>query len=408
MGLGGISMKAAWQACEKLSDLVGGLRTHVNTGIAKATSGIGAQANHILGTYYGADIPVEKIPRKEVEVLIDKTVAGATWAKGTTLALGALSFLVSQYTPIFSPLFRVGSVISVLAFHEFKQIQDVAWEAKKVVKHYIPDEVIVWNSRDEHATNKLAPVIERCSVLLQSRLLFFNRSILFGQEIRLLTSFVSRKIDAAMDHEEHLQLKWVPDRTEGQDQVRNYLGKLKAEATELIEDFQDEDFVGASAARVQALVQEAMRPIAFARASAITSAIVLYTASVYLPFSMLSLIGSIVSAALGFEMHQLHSSVQSELSEPLLAKGGSNITWDDSMKLVKNTCLKVRETTWLFHRDYFFGREISKIPEYLQQLYVAKGKFEDESVTWIDKSTITAVLETVKNWHIYLPKWAGE
>ena len=70
MGLG-ISMETVWNAYDEATSFVGGIRTHVNAGIAKTTASIETQANKIFDNYYAKGI--EKVPKEQVEILIDKT-----------------------------------------------------------------------------------------------------------------------------------------------------------------------------------------------------------------------------------------------------------------------------------------------------------------------------------------------
>lgn len=402
----GVSAGLAWSMYEKVTGFTGEVRTYINMAIEKVKDGIGKQFDQMIDEVYKETSESEKIDKKQIEILTDKAHVGCAYARTVAVICMIGTFLVSQRTPYFSTLFQTGAFASLILASEFKEIQNVIWEIKKIVKFDILGDEVQW-PEEVGKRGRLESIIKYCSAMLQSRLLFLNRSFLFGEEIRLLPDFVTRKIAAAVKNEEvlpHTQVKWVPDRRLGQTSMHDYVDRIKTDMIELIQDLEAHGHVGAM--RMQNLVQEALRPIAFTRSTLIIFAVICYNASSVFPFSTLFLLISFVSAFFAYEMHQVNESVRTQVSERLFARWQEDVDTVDITKWIKNACLRIQDTTWVFHRDVFFGREIKKIPDYCDQLIQERGAFDTTAVRWICQSSLTGVMDTVRNWRVYRAPWA--
>ena len=253
--------------------------------------------------------------------------------------------------------------------------------------------------------SSIAPKINNISNVLATKLLFFNRSSLFGQEIRSIGDYIQRRFGAAeaKDAEApHSKVKWVPDRTVNLVEVSKYVEGLKEGVKAVLTPLAD------TAAPLNSFIVsdyalEALRPLAFGRAAAISASLALYLASAYLPLGMVTFGLSLGAAFAASELHQAHEAVLYEVYQPLIRPYNTSLI--EVEQLVKNACSRVRDTTWLLHKDFLFGKEIKQLPTFLHQLFEKKGDFDDEAVKWVEKSSLTAMIKTLKNWKLYKPRW---
>lgn len=403
--MGIISMDKVWDAYEKVTDTLGGIRTHVNTGFAKATSAIEKEACKLIDATHGnSPVPIKELEKKDVVLLMDKVVTGAAVAKWVAIGLAVATFYAVSQTATLSPLLKLTMAISLFAAHEFYQIQNVVSDTKRGIDNGMLTDKVLWWKGDERARS-IAPSINSISALLSTKLLFFNRSSLFGQEIRSITDYIQRRLDAAEKKEAtapHSDVKWVPDRTVNLVTVGKYEEGLKEGVKGLLAPMTDRtDSLNSYEVANYAL--EALRPIAFARATAISSALALYLASAYLPLGWVTFGLSLGAGFIATELHQAHESVLTEVYQPLVRPYAT--TLDEIEQLVKNACSKVRDTTWLLHKDFLFGKEIKQLPTFFHQLFDQKGDFDHADVKWVEKSSLTAMVKTLKNWKVYKPAW---
>lgn len=403
------ALDMAQGAFTQVSNALSGVGTHVNTAVSKLSSGIETEASGILTELHAQDI--KEIEKNRVIRLTNKALNSATWAQNGALAVALASYVLGQYTPILSTFFKVGTVASLLTAYDFKQVQDAVWEVKKHVKHSIAEETVTWVNGE--ASNDIIPIVYKCTALMQNNLLFLNRSLLFGQEINELPDYIGRRVTAATNQEDHTAVKWIEDRSAAAISLTKTVDGLKGEVTKLIGEFSQDysEAVGQTVLpfTVQNLVKEVLRPLAFSRATGIVGSLSLYTLSVYTPiFSSLTFIGSVASAFFALEAHRVHEAVRSEVSQPLLNHWVQPVAWNNIVASVKNGCLKAGETTWLFNKNYFFGREIAKLPQTLTELYAQEGNFESEDVSWVKNSMVEKVTSLLKNWTVYIPGLAGK
>ncbi|MCB1067080.1 MAG: hypothetical protein KDK56_02735 [Simkania sp.] len=402
--MGIISMDSVWAAYERVTNTLGGLRAHVNTGITKVTSGIEKDVSAFIDKTYGnLPVPIEELDKKDVVVLMDKIVFGAVVAKWATIAVAAASIWAMNYTSAFSPLLKVKFVVSLLAAHEFYQIQTTFAESKrKIDSRILGDKVIWWKDKD---LRSISPFFFTISSQLATNLLFFSRSFMFGQEIRLLPNYIYTRIEAAKKQDKdapHSGVQWVPDRSENLVTVAQYEEGLKADIIRFMNPMKDRADP-LNSYHVADFALEALRPIAFARAAATSAALAFYLASAYLPLGWITFSLSAGAAFFAAELHQAHESFKAEVYQPLLRSYPTSL--DEIEQLVNNACARVKDTTWILHKDFLFGKEIKQLPTFLHQLFDEKGDFEKDTVKWVEKSSLTAMVKTLKNWKIYKPQW---
>ncbi|WP_420421221.1 hypothetical protein [Simkania sp.] len=402
--MGIISMDKVWTAYEKVTDALGGLRDHVNTGIQKATSGIeGELCKFIDKTYGNSPVPIEELEKKDVVALMDQVVTGAVVAKWVTVAVAAASVWGMNYTSALSPLLKVKFVVSLLFAMEFHQTQTTFGASKRMMESGIQSDKVIWFKDGDPCS--IAIFFSNISSQLATNLVFFNRSLLFGQEIRSLPDYLYRRIEAAKKKDTsapHSDVKWVPDRKANLVTVAKYEEGLKAHIKKFMDPMAARtDLLNSYA--VAEIAQEALRPIAFARATAASAALVLYLASAYLPLGWVTFGLSVGAGFFAAELHQAHESFKDEVYKPLFRPYAVGL--DEIEQLVKNACSRVKDTTWILHKDFLFGKEIKQLPTTLHQLFEEKGDFTKDSVKWVEKSSLTAMVKTLKNWKIYKPVW---
>lgn len=403
--MGIISMDKVWNAYEKVTDTLGGIRAHVNTGVAKATSGIEKEACKLIDATYGnSPVPIKELEKKDVVLLMDKVVTGAAVAKWVAIGLAVATFYAVTQTATLAPLLKVTMVVSLFAAHEFYQIQNVVSDTKRGIDNGIPTDKVVWWKGGERARS-LATRINIISTSLATKLLFFNRSSVFGQEIRSISDYIERRLAAAEKKDAtapHNKVEWVPDRTVNLVTVGKYEEGLKDSVKGLLAPMtaRTDDL---NSYLVADYALEALRPIAFARATAISSALALYLASAYLPLGWVTFGLSLGAGFIATELHQAHESVLTEIYQPLIRPYPT--TLDEIERLIKNACARVRDTTWILHKDFLFGKEIKQIPTFFHQLFDQKADFDHADVKWVEKSSLTAMVKTLKNWKVYKPAW---
>ena len=408
----GISADTVWKMYNKVVDSAEELRTYVNAATRKFAGGIDNQLTNSIDAayekpFYGDETEGGQplfdnhqaclIDKKQVEILIDKIYSGCSYVKTAAIVSGIGLFLISQYTPFFSGLFHVGTLVAAVAANEFNEMHKVAWEAKKQVECRLDQDQVRWKGELEN-------IVNGCSALLQSRLSLFNHSLFFGEEIRLMSDFVTRKIEAAQEFGSSEDVKWVPDRTAGRGAVYDYIKQINTSATAVESNFSQED--AEQADTIQSIVQQALRPIAFARLTLSAAALTLYTASTILPFSTLFWVASIATAFFAYDFHQVHASIRSEISEKLFENWGQEVNKEDFTKWVKHACLRIQNSTWILHRNFMFGKEIKKIQKDCDKLIKANRFDNSFELSSNNKGALTSVINAVKNWTICQPLWA--
>lgn len=392
------SLDSLGRAIDYVADTFGGVRSYAYAAVSKATEGIDIQANHILTQFYGNGINL--VDKKQVEILTDKIQSALTWGQNGIVLLGIGCVVVGQSVPFFNPALLAAAIGLCLIRHDLGVMQAAVWEVKKHLKNNVADDKVTWEGH-------LSSTVEKCRALLQNNLLLLNRSILFGQEIDLLPDFIGRKIQAALRKEDIEAVKWVPDRKSKYQSLKDYTDGLKEQVAALVTRFAghlDEDR-HLEPVEMQELVKEALRPVAFTRALALTSSIALAGLSYYTPVgSSVAFWGAIPLVLLAGEMHLVHEAIREEVSEPLTSNWNAPLSWNHFFTRIKNACLRAQTTTYLFNKELVFGKEIVKIPDYILSLKKKEdSKVEKAAAEAAAKvfARVESAIDMFRNWTVY-------